>query len=316
MQAGAHVKAIVEAMPREGGFPVQANRVRRLGIPVILNHLLIKAIPNADRTGIIGAVIAESENFNPIPGTEKTIEGIDAINICTGLVPDDQLLTKGKEVFGRQVYGAGDAVRIGEGTSAVLRGKQVAFELLDDMGERFNYDEYLRISKEYIDSQQHPIKVIEQPALPDSTRINQKGFVQIDCLYGFACNPCEFACPHGAITKTSTSNVPEIDFEKCIGCMDCVYQCPGLAIFGYNLKKDWLFLPIEYKAEAGAEVYLVDNNGKILGSGVIEKILKKPNKTDIARVRSLDIHYTLSLSVYGQQRVLQKIRFMYVIVMM
>ena len=46
MQAGARVRAIVEAMPHEGGFPVQANRVRRLGIPVILSHMLIKAVPN------------------------------------------------------------------------------------------------------------------------------------------------------------------------------------------------------------------------------------------------------------------------------
>ena len=35
MQAGASVKAIIEAMPHEGGFPVQANRVRRLGIPIL-----------------------------------------------------------------------------------------------------------------------------------------------------------------------------------------------------------------------------------------------------------------------------------------
>jgi len=290
MQAGARVKAIIEAMPNEGGFPVQANRVRRLGIPVILGHQLIKAIPNEDRTGIVGAVIAESKDFKPVPGTEQIIEGIDAINICTGLVPDDQLLIKGKEVFGRRVYGAGDAIRIGEGTSAVLRGKQVAFEVLEEMGARFNYDEYLRISKEYIDSQQHPIRVIESPYLPDTARMNSKGFVQIDCLYGFACNPCEFACPHGAITKTSTSTVPQIDFNKCIGCMDCVYQCPGLAIFGYNLGKDWLFLPIEYKAEAGSEVLLIDNNGQKLGTGLLEKILKKPNKTDIARVKALDLH--------------------------
>ena len=289
MQAGAEVKAIIEAMPHEGGFPVQANRVRRLGIPVILNHLLIKAIPNEDRTGIIGAVVAECQNFKAIPGTEKTIMGIDAINICTGLVPDDQLLIKGKEVYGRQVYGAGDAIRIGEGTSAVLRGKQVAFEVLEDLGKRYCYDSYLEISKEYIDSQQHPVRIIEKPFMPDEDRMNQKGFVILDCLYGFACNPCEFACPHGAITKTSTSTVPVINFDKCIGCMDCVYQCPGLAIFGYNTKKDWLFLPIEYQAEAGKEVYLVDNQGTILGEGLIEKILKKPNKTDVARVKSLTV---------------------------
>lgn len=284
MQAGAQVKAIIEAQPFEGGFPVQANRVRRLGIPILLSHILLKAIPNENHDGIIGAVVAECKDFMPVPGTEKVIEGIDAINICTGLVPDDQLLIKGNEVFGRACFGAGDAIRIGEGTSAVLRGKQAAFEIMNETGTRFDYNEFLNISKEYIDSQQHPFRVIEKPFSPTPGRMEAKPFVQIDCLYGFACNPCEFACPHGAITKTSTSTVPVIDFDKCIGCMDCVYQCPGLAIFGYNPKKGWLFLPIEYHAEEGSEVWLVDNNGKVLGEGVIGKILKKPNKTNVARV--------------------------------
>ncbi len=299
MQAGAKVKAIIEAQSREGGFPVQANRVRRLGIPVILSHILLKAIPNENHDGIIGAVVAECENFQPIPGTEKVISGIDAINICTGLVPDDQLLIKGNEVFGRNCFGAGDAIRIGEGTSAVLRGKQVAYEIMSETGTRFNYDEFLSVSKEYIDSQQHPTRVIEKPFEPSDERFNSKPFVQIDCLYGFACNPCEFACPHGAITKTSTSTVPNIDFDKCIGCMDCVYQCPGLAIFGYNPAKDWLFLPIEYQVIEKAEVFLVNNQGEILGNGIVEKILKKPNKTNIARVKSLDIHNHDLLAVRG-----------------
>lgn len=290
MQAGAKVKAIIEAMPREGGFPVQANRVRRLGIPIMLSKILVKAIPNKDRTGIVGAVIADCENFKAIPGTEQVIGDIDAINICTGLVPDDQLLIKGNEIFGRHCYGAGDAIRIGEGTSAVLRGKQVAYEILQELGERFCYDDYLAISKEYIDSQQHPVRVIENPHTPTEERRQQKPFVLLDCLYGFACNPCSFACKHGAITKSSTGTVPQIDFDKCIGCMDCVYQCPGLAIFGYNYKKDWLFLPIEYEAAEGAEVFLVNNSGEKLGEGVIEKILRKPNKTNIARVKSLDVH--------------------------
>ena len=290
MQAGARVTAIIEAMPGEGGFPVQANRVRRLGIPVLTSHILLKAIPNENHNGIIGAVVAECKDFKPIAGTEKIIEGIDAINICTGLVQDDQLLIKGNEIFGRRCFGAGDAIRIGEGTSAVLRGKQAAFDVLQEMGERYDYDEYLSLSKEYIDSQQHPVRVIQEPDQPGQERMQEKGFVLIDCLYGFACNPCAFACPHGAITKSSTSAVPEISFQKCIGCMDCVYQCPGLAIFGYNLKKDWLFLPIEYEVKEKAECYLVDNFGKILGEGAVEKILRKPNKTNIARVKSFTLH--------------------------
>ena len=60
-----------------------------------------------------------------------------------------------------------------------------------------------------------------------------------------------------------------------------------------------LFRSIEYFAVEKAEVYLVDNQGKKLGNGIIEKILKKPNKTNIARVKSLDIHGEALLAVRG-----------------
>ncbi len=284
MQAGATIKAIIEAMPREGGFPVQANRVRRLGIPIMTGYTLVRAIPNEDRTGIVGAVIAKCENFKAIPGTEQVIEDIDIINICTGLVPDNQLLTKGKELYGHNVYGVGDAVRIGEGTSAVLRGRQAAYEIAQEIGLRFNYDEYLDISRQYIDSQQHPVRLLEKPNLPTAERMAAKPFVQLDCLYGFACNPCTFSCPQGAISKPTTSSTPTVDYNKCIGCMACVNHCPGLAIFGYDMAKNWCFLPIEYAVEDGAEVFLVDNNGKKIGEGKVEKVLKKDNKTNVARV--------------------------------
>ena len=289
MQAGATIKAIIEGMDHEGGFPVQANRVRRLGIPILTSHILLKAIPNEDHTGITGAVIAECQNFKPIPGTEKVIDDIDIINICTGLTPDDQLLTKGKQVFGLNTYGCGDAVRIGEGTSAVLRGKQAAYEVAQNLGIRFNYDEYLEISRQYIDSQQHPVRVLEKPNLPDQERMFAKPFVQLDCLFGFACNPCSFSCPQGAITKSSTNTTPTVDYSKCIGCMQCVNHCPGLAIFGYDLNKNLLVLPVEYEVTEGAEVFLIDNNGKPVGEGVIEKVLKKSNKTDVVRVKATDI---------------------------
>ncbi|MCR4849142.1 MAG: FAD-dependent oxidoreductase [Bacteroidales bacterium] len=285
MQAGAHIKAIIEGMDHEGGFPVQANRVRRLGIPIMTSHILLKAIPNEDHTGIVGAVIAKCENFKPIPGTEQVIDDIDIINICTGLIPDSQLLTKGKQVFGMNTYGVGDAVRIGEGTSAVLRGKQAAFEVAQNIGLRFNYDEYLEVSKQYIESQQHPVRVLDEPRKPDTERMKAKPFVVADCLYGFACNPCSFSCPQNAITKSSTNTVPVIDYDKCIGCMNCVNHCPGLAIFGYDLNKNTLFLPVEYEVAEGAEVFLVDNNGQKVGEGVVEKVLKKNNKTNVAKVR-------------------------------
>ena len=299
MQAGAKVKAILEAMPHEGGFPVQANRIRRLGIPIYTSHMLLKAIPNQDRTGITGAVVCECENFKPIPGTEKEIDGIDVINICTGLIPDNQLLTKGQYTFGKRCAGVGDAARIGEGTTAVLRGKQAAYEIAQELGVRFNYNDYLQISKEYIDSQQHPIRIKEESPRPTPERQAQRPFVRLDCLYGFACNPCSFACPQKAITKSSTSVTPEIDYEKCTGCMQCVSHCPGLAIFGYDTRKQNLFLPVEYEVEEGAEVWLVDDNGKKQGEGIIEKVLKKPTKTNVARVKAAGMENDALLNITG-----------------
>lgn len=284
-QAGADVVAIIEAQQNEGGFPVQANRVRRLGIPILTGYTLVKAIPNDDYTAIIGAVIAKAdEQFKPISGTEKLIENIELINICTGLIPDDQLLVLGKEIFGTKCHGVGDAIRIGEGTSAVLRGKQAAYEILSDMDIRYDYDDYLAVSKEYIDSQQHPFKVLDSPAQPDEQR-KSKPFVIIDCLYAFACNPCVFACPQNAISKSSTSNVPVVDYDKCTGCFDCVYQCPGLAIIGFNINKNKIFIPTEHFLEENSQVFLVDNYANKIGEGVIEKIMIKPNKTNVARVR-------------------------------
>ena len=288
MQAGARVKAIIEAMPNEGGFPVQANRVRRLGIPILTGYTLVEAIPNDDRSGIVGAIIAKCQNFKPIPGTEVRIDGIDCINICTGLLPDKNLLTKGAQVFGRSCHGVGDAVRIGEGTSAVLRGRQCAYEVMQELGLRTDYAKYLEISREYIDSQQKPARVLDAPAKPAPGRT--KPFVIADCLYGFACNPCSFACKQGAISKSSTSATPVIDYDKCIGCMDCVSQCPGLAIFGYNPAKGQLFFPFEFQDPECKEVFLVDNNGAKLGEGVIERILHKPNQTNVAVIKATSLN--------------------------
>jgi glycine/D-amino acid oxidase-like deaminating enzyme/Fe-S-cluster-containing hydrogenase component 2 len=301
MQAGANVVAIIEGQDKEGGFPVQANRVKRLGIPILTSHILLKAIPNADHSALTAAVIAKCENFKTIPGTEQIIEGIDTINICTGLMPDNQILIKAKDIFGCRCYGVGDAVRIGEGTSAVLRGKQAALEIAQDLNKAVNYSEYLHVSKDYIDSQQHPERILNSPIMPSEERMNEKPFVVIDCLYGFACNPCSFACKFGAITKTSTSTTPQIDHDKCTGCLNCVTHCPGLAIFGYDLKNETVYLPCEFDLTTSAApkspkgdlllggqkdvLSLTNNLGEIIADGVIEKVFKKANKTNLLKVK-------------------------------
>jgi len=284
LQAGARVRAIIEAGDTAGGFPVQANRVRRAGIPILLSHTLVEAMPNRRRDGISGAIVARVADGVPVPGTERRIGDIDAINICTGLVPDSQLLDKGYEVFGRDCFGAGDAVRIGEGTTAVLRGRQVAYEILARTGRPYDYNSYLLVSKEYVDSQQQPVKILDAPSEPSPQR-RKKPFVIVDCTFGFACNPCAFACPFGAITKTATNTVPQIDYERCTGCMKCIPMCPGLAIIGMNPAKQRYFIPSEFLVEIGETVSLVDNSGEVLGTGHVEDV-GITDRVRVARVRA------------------------------
>jgi Fe-S-cluster-containing hydrogenase component 2 len=57
----------------------------------------------------------------------------------------------------------------------------------------------------------------------------------IECPQEIPCNPCEPACPRGAITVgTPITNVPVLDASKCTGCGQCIAACPGLAIFVVN----------------------------------------------------------------------------------
>lgn len=92
MQAGIEVAAIVEAGPKVGGYAVHAAKVRREGVPIYTSHTVLKAIPNEDESGVVGAVVAQvDEAFQPIPGTEKLIP-CDCIGIAVGLSPSIELL--------------------------------------------------------------------------------------------------------------------------------------------------------------------------------------------------------------------------------
>jgi Fe-S-cluster-containing hydrogenase component 2 len=54
----------------------------------------------------------------------------------------------------------------------------------------------------------------------------------IECIQEIPCNPCEAACPFGAINVgEEITALPILDGDKCTGCGRCVSGCPGLAIF-------------------------------------------------------------------------------------
>jgi sarcosine oxidase subunit alpha len=140
LQAGIKVEAIVEALPRIGGYLVHASKIRRLGVPIYTSHTL-KEVYGTDCVEKV--VISEiNKNFEFIPGTEKELK-VDTVCLAVGLSPLSDLLwqagcqmkyipelcgyvalrddnmktTKGK------IYIAGDVAGIEEASSAMLEGQ-------------------------------------------------------------------------------------------------------------------------------------------------------------------------------------------------
>ncbi|GHV51540.1 pyridine nucleotide-disulfide oxidoreductase [Synergistales bacterium] len=90
IQAGVKVAAIVEALPRVGGYWVHAAKVRRLGVPIKLRHSIKEALGGEF---VEGAVIQElDDKFQPT-GSEEKID-CDIICLAVGLTPTTELLSQ------------------------------------------------------------------------------------------------------------------------------------------------------------------------------------------------------------------------------
>lgn len=87
LQAGAEVVGIVEAAPRIGAYGVHASKVRRAGVPFYLGHTIIRA--EGDEK-VQRAVIAQLDNWQPVPGTEKAFD-VDVVCVAAGLRPTSDL---------------------------------------------------------------------------------------------------------------------------------------------------------------------------------------------------------------------------------
>ncbi len=99
----------------------------------------------------------------------------------------------------------------------------------------------------------------------------------IECFQEIPCNPCETACPSGAITiGDRISDLPRLDKDKCTGCGLCVAHCPGLAIFVVEKGngRARITLPYEYLPvpEVGERVNALDRRGRVVGEAVVERV--------------------------------------------
>lgn len=153
MQAGCDVVSLIEAAPKIGGYAVHAAKIRRAGVPIRLQHTIIEAKKGADGC-VCGCVIAEVDNqFQPIPGTEETIE-CDTIALAAGLKPTMDLVklagckltfngpfggyiplhNERMETSCEGVFVAGDTTGVEEANTALEEGKIAGISAAEDLG--------------------------------------------------------------------------------------------------------------------------------------------------------------------------------------
>lgn len=324
LQAGAKVKAIVEATSRIGGYMVHANKIMRLGVPILLNHTIIGAL-GKDR--VEGAVIAQvDDKFNPIPGTEREI-AVDTICLAVGLQPSVELVAQtGAEIryiseLGGyvpvrdenmkttvdNVYVAGDLSGIEEASTAMIEGYIAGYNIAQKITGKDLSERITNMKNELIEFRKGPFAAkvrdglkkmnISFPSGGYREEIQQiptslpKLKAVIECPQAIPCNPCETSCPTNAInTGGNINGIPQVDYEKCTGCGICVTKCPGLAIFLLQQKADYSIVGIPYEflpiPEKGSFVKLLDKNGKYVADGQIDKVMvNKKEKTHIVFLR-------------------------------
>ncbi len=115
--------------------------------------------------------------------------------------------------------------------------------------------------------------------LPPSVRTAKGPVAVIECVQEIPCNPCEKACPFGAIeVGADITQLPRLDLEKCRGCGICLSKCPGLAIFLVDASQSEteaiVMMPYEYLPlpQVGDIVDGVDRTGRFVVKARVVKV--------------------------------------------
>ena len=117
----------------------------------------------------------------------------------------------------------------------------------------------------------------------------------VECYQKIPCNPCQTACPFGAIRSGEDINeIPCRDENVCTGCGVCVAKCPGLSIMIVDGSKSaetvefripYEFLPLP---ESGEKVTGLDRAGKPICEAKVIRVMN-PASFDRTPVVTLEV---------------------------
>ncbi len=118
---------------------------------------------------------------------------------------------------------------------------------------------------------------------PPIERIDKGPVAVVECYQKIPCNPCQTACPFGAIQIGADINeIPRRDEALCTGCGVCVAKCPGLSIMIVDGSKSagtvefripYEFLPLP---QVGERVLGLDRAGQPICRALVKKVMNPP----------------------------------------
>ena len=278
MQAGITVCGLTEIMPKTGGYEVHSSKIKRLGVPIYLNHTVVSC--EGDAYGLKKVNICKvDKDYKKIEGSIKKIEA-DTLLIAVGLNPVDELYTQAKQL-GIAIDTCGDAEEIAEASAAMFSGKITGLKTAQKFGFKVEISADLDKKCEILKSRPGEVHNVQYPDY--SENINPV----IHCFEEIPCNPCSEVCPHKSFKLKDENNIMSIPVfsGKCSGCFKCLLICPGLAITLMDTRnmpenKAKVTIPYELSDDLineGQLLAVTNHDGKVIGKGVIEKIIKNNN---------------------------------------
>jgi NADPH-dependent 2,4-dienoyl-CoA reductase/sulfur reductase-like enzyme/Fe-S-cluster-containing hydrogenase component 2/bacterioferritin-associated ferredoxin len=273
IQAGIEVVALIEALPQVGGYKVHADKLKRLGVPILTSHTIVAAT-GQDKVESV-TVARLDQDWKVVPDTHKTY-AVDTVLIAVGLAEVNEFYLKAQQ-WGMDVFCAGDAQEIAEASAAMFTGKIEGLKIAQSLGLPVG-----KIPAEW-DEKATILKAKPGPAVRRKHPEREEGVFPIfHCYQEVPCNPCTSVCPVGAIRteRDDITGLPYIiDYDACTGCGSCVAVCPGLSMILVDYRDDAEYplvtLPYEIwreRVEVGQKVPVTDVDGAILGYYPVEKI--------------------------------------------
>ncbi|MEW6243357.1 MAG: FAD-dependent oxidoreductase [Bacillota bacterium] len=169
LQAGVQVAAVVEAARSIGGYAVHASKLRRLSVPILTSHTVKEAHGHEQLER--ATVWRVDETFTGVPGTEIEFD-VDVICLAVGLSPVTDLLwqigckmkyvpelgghvplrNENMQTTRSEVFVAGDASGVEEGSSAMVTGRLAGYAAAAHLGKCPDFESRKRECQRALDA--------------------------------------------------------------------------------------------------------------------------------------------------------------------